>query len=103
MNRIFSRGHFKLIYKVFNNDSLPALDFSNTSMASMINGFDIDIQRKKILHARIGESGQITFTNIQALSDSAMRSTTFRNYILNHKGRLHPKFIYLLPASLLTK
>jgi hypothetical protein len=90
----------EMTYGVFLNDSIPVNVVINTSSGQMINGFDVDVEKRKIVFGSIGESGKIDITNVVKLYNNASKNKLFTDYINKYKERLHPKFIKLLNEPL---
>lgn len=87
-----------MIFGVFINDSIPADAVLKTSMGEMISTFDVDMNKKKIQKAKMGEMGSIQIKDVEGLYQRTIKSDSFASFLAKNRELLHPKFLKIVDS-----
>lgn len=92
-----SKQQKELTYGVFVYDSIPVLwKFKKILSYNMIHTFGVDTEKRKIIIAKLAESGTMAIKDIEYSYDTLLNGDRFQNYLLKYKNRLHYNFKMLL-------
>ena len=88
----------EIIFDVFLKDSIPCTVHQKASKRKFPGGFTVDIEKRKIVNALIGESEWINWKDFVKIYDSVRASERFRIYIHDSGINLHPVYQRLISS-----